>query len=88
MKIATLRGGTPLATREITAEASALGPRAILMLNFAKSPAEMDFETGSTPSRNFAELLVETLLSDSVVVLRVVDSDETVVDGNGNPKVE
>jgi hypothetical protein len=50
------------------------------MLNFAKSPAEMELETGSTPSTNFAELLVETLLSDSVDVLRVVDSDETVVD--------
>jgi len=50
------------------------------MLNLAKSPAEIEFETGSTPSTKFAELLVETLLSDSVDVLRVVDSDDAVVD--------
>jgi hypothetical protein len=50
------------------------------MLNFAKPPAETEFETGPTPSTNFAEVLVETLFSDSVDVLRVVDPDETVVD--------
>jgi hypothetical protein len=55
------------------------------MLNFAKPPAEMEFETGSTPSTNSAEVLVETLFSDSVDVLRVVDPDETVVDAETIP---